>query len=113
MVKTNMAADRRGWKLAIVEYPRTSVRVSYDGIGGDMLSGGSALARQRIGYLESGRYEDFRRHIFGATERTLKRIMPNDQFHRVTDEIAMERLVGELKKHSSAANPTTSFFFWI
>ncbi|MEM7501097.1 MAG: asparagine synthase C-terminal domain-containing protein [Pseudomonadota bacterium] len=111
-VKTSMTAPRRGWKFAILERLQQDVRVSYDGIGGDMLSGGSALTPKRVEAMESGRYEDFCRIYFGKKEGSMRAYMPAAQVARMTDEIVTERMLRELPKHADAVNPTTSFFFW-
>jgi len=111
-VKTNMTAPRRGWKFSILERLQRDVTVSYDGIGGDMLSGGSALNPKRVKYMESGRYEDFCRFIFRDTEAVLRNIIPGEQVDRMSDEIVMARLLEELPRHADAVNPTTSFYFW-
>jgi len=111
-IKTNMTAPRRGWKFSILERLRQDATVSYDGIAGDMLSGGSALNPKRVELMESGRYEDFCRLIFGDTEQVLRSIIPDEQVDKMNDEIVMERFLQELPKHADAANPTTSFYFW-
>jgi len=111
-VKTNMTAPRRGWKFSIVERLHQDATVSYDGIGGDMLSGGSALNPRRVEYMQSGRYDDFCRVVFRDTEQVLRAMMPGDQVDRMDDGIAAERLLQELPLHAEAPNPTTSFFFW-
>ncbi len=111
-VKTNMTAPRRGWKFSILERLQQDCTASYDGIGGDMLSGGSALNPKRTGYMESGQYEAFCRLIFRDTEQVLRNIIPDEQVDKMTDEIVMERLLQELPRHADAVNPTTSFYFW-
>lgn len=111
-VKTNMTAPRRGWKFSILERLQQDVCVSYDGIGGDMLSGGSALNPQRVKAMDAGNYEEFCRAMFGNQERNQRTYIPGAQADKMTDEIVTERMLRELPKHSEAVNPTTSFFFW-
>ncbi len=111
-VKTSMTAPRRGWKFAIVEQLLATVRATYDGIGGDMLSAGSALDDKQIKLMESGNYEGFLRHIFRDVNTMLGQVMPVDKARLLSDEAALERLIDEPARHAGAANPTTSFYFW-
>jgi hypothetical protein len=111
-IKTNMTAPRRGWKFAYSDKLKSTVTVSYDGIGGDMLSGGSALDSRQTELIDQGRYEEFCRLVFRRRDDTLRRLIPAEQMQRVTTDVAIERLMEELPKHASASNPTTSFYFW-
>ncbi|HEX8013243.1 MAG TPA: asparagine synthase-related protein, partial [Casimicrobiaceae bacterium] len=109
---TNMTAWRRGWKLAIAEYERKTVRASYDGIGGDVLSGGSSLDRRRVELIEAGRLGEYCRYEFRDADRLLKAIVPERQYRLMDDEVALARLEAELKRHMPATNPVVSFNFW-
>jgi asparagine synthetase B (glutamine-hydrolysing) len=111
-IVTNMTAWRRAWKLSIAEYARGTVSVSYDGIGGDVLSGGSALDRRRIELMAAGRFREYYRHEIGGADQVLQAMLPPPQYGRVNDEIGMTRLEAELKRHVNAANPVVSFNFW-
>ena len=111
-VKTNMTAPRRGWKFSILERLQQDIKVSYDGIGGDMLSGGSALKPKRVEAMQSGDYRQFCSVLFGNQEAIQQTFINPEQVKRMTDEIVTKRLLRELPKHETAVNPTTSFFFW-
>src|SRR6266508_1116609 len=63
-VKTHMTAPRRAWKLAVAEHLHAAVRASYDGIGGDMLSGAAPLDARHVSLMEAGRYRDYARLVF-------------------------------------------------
>jgi len=109
---TNMTARRRAWKLAISEYERETVSASYDGIGGDVLSGGSALDRRRVDFIEGGRLQEYSRDELGDAEQLLRAIVPKRQYRLMSYEIAVDRLEKELTQHVGASNPAVSFNFW-
>lgn len=109
-VITNMTAPRRGWKLSVARKLRESVQTSYDGIGGDMLSGGSALSPTGIKLIESGKLADFCRSCF--TNRMVDKMVPKSQVSRMSEDIVVQHMLPELERHLAAANPATSFFFW-
>jgi len=111
-IVTNMTAWRRAWKLSIAEYERSTVSVSYDGIGGDVLSGGSSLDRRRVELMASGRLKEYCRNEIGDADQMLQAMLPRPAHGRLNDEIALARLEGELKRHVNAANPVVSFNFW-
>jgi len=111
-IVTNMTAWRRGWKLSIAQYERNTVTSSYDGIGGDVLSGGSSLDRRRVDLIEAGRLEDYCRYELRGSDRLLQAIVPKRQYRLISDEVALARLEVELKRHLPAANPVVSFNLW-
>jgi hypothetical protein len=77
-----------------------------------MLSGGSALTDSKIALYESGRLEDVCRQTFSDGDETLRAMIPAQQFEKMSRDIAIHRILCELEKHRTAANPLTSFFFW-
>ena len=77
-----------------------------------MLSGGSALSEDRIRLMESRRYDSFCELVFGGADEKLVAIIPPSIYKHLSYDVARERLVPELRCHESAANPTTSFYFW-
>jgi hypothetical protein len=111
-IVTNMTAWRRAWKLSIAEYERGTVAVSYDGIGGDVLSDGSGLDRRRVELVEAGRLGEYCRYELGEADRLLQALVPKRAYRLMGDEVACARLEEELKRHVSAANPAVSFNFW-
>jgi hypothetical protein len=111
-VITNMTAWRRAWKLSIAEYERSTVRASYDGIGGDVLSGGSSLDQRRIELIDAGRLQEYCRYELRLGDEGLRDIIPKQQYRLMSDEVAVARLEQELGRHLSAANPVVSFNLW-
>ena len=111
-VITNMTAWRRAWKLSIAQYERTTVRASYDGIGGDVLSGGSSLDRRRVDLLEANRLEEYCRYELRVDDQPLRGLVPERQYRLISDDVALARFEEELRQHLPAANPVVSFNFW-
>jgi asparagine synthetase B (glutamine-hydrolysing) len=111
-VRTNMTAPRRAWKLAVREYLTAHASTSYDGIGGDMLSGGASLNPRQVQLMEAGQYEAYARSVFRNLDAAIRRLVPAPQYARLSQDVAVERLVRELARHADAPNPTMSFNFW-
>lgn len=109
-VITNLAAPRRGWKFTYVKKLWTSVQTSYDGVGGDMLSGGSALKQSSLDLLESGKIEAFCQSTF--SNGGLEAFISKEWLCKISQEVAVEHMMPEVEKHLAAVNPVTSFYFW-
>ena len=111
-IVTNMTAWRRAWKLSVAQYERSTISASYDGIGGDVLSGGSSLDRRRVELIQARQLSEYCRYEFGHADRVLQAIIPKQHYRLISDEIASARLEDELERHLSAVNPVVSFNFW-
>jgi asparagine synthase (glutamine-hydrolysing) len=103
-----------GWTLPLLAHLRRHCRLSYDGIGGDVLSH-RLLERltQRRPYLAADPHTmavDLM--AAGRTDRYLPAMLGPDALRSLSRERAAERLVTELRRHADAASPWTSFFFW-
>jgi hypothetical protein len=111
-IKTNLTAPRRGWKLAVADYLKETVSVSYDGIGGDMLSGAASFDRSSLPLLDSGRLDEYCRRVLRRADGVLRRLVPAAQHRLISAEVATSRLEVELRRHLDAPNPGASFNFW-
>jgi hypothetical protein len=111
-LRTNLTAPRRGWKLAVAEHLRGTVRASYDGIGGDMLAAGATLDPAGVALMEAGRYREYARSLFRNADAALRRLLPPPAWALMDGEVATARLEAELVRHAEAPNPSTSFAFW-
>ncbi len=101
--RTNFAALEHGWFVPVAD--ALSGRVSYDGIGGDVLSAGLFLEEWNLGLFEKRRFEELaRRLVTPGRIPTWNIDLPYDA--------AMDRVIQELRFHSNAANPVGSFYFW-
>jgi asparagine synthase (glutamine-hydrolysing) len=111
-LQTNMTAPERGWKLSLAAYLKGKVAASYDGIGGDILSGGTTLDARSVELMQSARFAEYSRYAFRDADKALSRIVPRSRYRLMDQEVAMARLETELAKHMDAANPVSSFQFW-
>jgi hypothetical protein len=111
-IVTNFCADEHAWLLAVADYLKGKVRTIYDGIGGDVLSESGYLNKERLNQFESGSYEVLARSFFVYDTESLKQLIHHENRSITDDEIAIHRLINELKKHENAPNPVTSFVFW-
>jgi asparagine synthase (glutamine-hydrolysing) len=109
--KTHFLTDEHAWLFSVVDALRQDgAETSYDGIGGDVLTGLFLKLKWRPSY-EAGRLDE-------ATEQILDRLpvlaptIPLDgpvSFPR--DDVAA-RIQKELRRHAHTPNPVTQFMFW-
>jgi len=92
--------------------------VVYEGIAGDVLSAGDYLNKEDVTLFEQGRLAELASKLIDhwlswrSSEDALSRILTDGAEKRFTRELAVERIARELSRHTSAANPMTSFYFW-
>ena len=99
------------WMMRTADYLGRIATGIYDGIGGDVLSAGHFLDRHRLNLFEAGRFEELAENIL-FPEGYLPRILRPSWYRRLARSLALEQIVLELPRHSAAANPIGSFFFW-
>jgi asparagine synthase (glutamine-hydrolysing) len=112
-VQTHFCTDEHAWGWALVDYLRDRTEVLYDGLAGDNLSESRYLSHERLQMY----YED--RHGLARTllesrmsESVLQRLL-NPDFHRkLGQDLALQRLMTELDRHSESVNPVRAFYFW-
>lgn len=111
-VVTNFCADEHAWLLAAVDYLQGRVQTIYDGIGGDVLSGSGYLNEERLKQFESGSFEALARGFFVYGADSVKQAIHPENRSIINDEMAIQHLADELRKHANAPNPVSSFVFW-
>jgi asparagine synthase (glutamine-hydrolysing) len=110
---TSFCADEHGWYMALVDYLRAHPSTIFDGIGGDVLSRSSNLSEARIALFRTGQLEDLARGLWPrSTEGVVRKLLPRDEYDRFHPDLAVSRLVEELRDHMDAPNPVGSFFFF-
>lgn len=111
-IVTNFCADEHSWFLAVADYLRGKFRTIYDGIGGDVLSEVDYVTRERVDLYESGNFEAFARSIPEYDGESVKKLIRPEHRSLIEDDVALQHLTEEMKKHANTANPVTSFIFW-
>jgi len=83
----------------------------YDGLGGDMLTSGLFLTKEKHRKLSAGDLDGLVPLLISHAERPLP-YLNREHRERFSSELAVRRLKKELELHRDAANPVTSFYFW-
>jgi asparagine synthase (glutamine-hydrolysing) len=111
---TNFGVDEGSYPLAICrDLLDQGISTIYDGIGGDVLSAGLFLTKERLGQFK---YEDPVKVAEALMpledEVAIRRILRPDVLASCTRAMAVKRLAREIAKHAATHNPVTSFYFW-
>lgn len=113
---TQLTAIEHAWTIPIREFCRGRVSWLYDGLAGDMLTGGVAAAKlnpENLTLFESGRFEELATKIYSWTgEISLKGWLQPEWYKKFGPDIATVRICDELRRHANAPNPVGSFHFW-
>lgn len=115
--QTWFCTDEHAQFLPLARYLRQVTPLTYDGIGGDVLSQSSYLNPDLLALFRTGNLEAAARFLldgFGrqGLEQALAWLLGPDARRRFDRERAVSRLVRELRRHATAPNPVASFFFW-
>ncbi|MGH6629095.1 MAG: hypothetical protein ACREB3_05130, partial [Burkholderiales bacterium] len=83
----------------------------YDGIGGDILSAGLLPKQEHVDLFRAGRLDELAEALLPQAP-AVDRCFTADLARRVSRDAPLDRLRKELVRHTGAANPIASFFFW-
>lgn len=114
-IETSFCTDEHTWFVQTSDYLRENYRITYDGIGGDILSQGPGvrLTRKRLTLFESGNASEMAEDLFGGHfENLLRKLLRPGIYALCSREAARHRLESEIKRHLDAPNPVGSFYFW-
>lgn len=106
------------WAMDFYRHVSRHTSVVYDGLAGDVLSAGYQLRKDHVDLFEQGRLAELSERLFDnwlaqpGYEGALTRILPVEAARRFPRDLAVERVSRELARHTSAANPLSSFYFW-
>jgi asparagine synthetase B (glutamine-hydrolysing) len=109
---TSFCADEHEWSVDLADYMRNQVQFFYDGIGGDTLSNGLFLDQNQLSQLRSGQLTQFAYNILRGSRDPVSRMIAAKQSRKFSLDLAVDRLVSEVKGHLEAPNPVGSFYFW-
>lgn len=110
-MQTNLCTDEGAWILIMADYLRGKTSLLYDGIAGDVLSQSGFLSAQRLDLFEREHFEELAQDLLGNESATLT-LLAGSVNQATSRDLAISQTAAELKKHASAPNPVSSFFFW-
>jgi len=108
---SGFCATEHGWFSPMGEFVGERSLPVYDGIAGDVLTGGRFLTEERLQLFEQGRLEELADKIL-APEGYLPKILSRAAYRDFTRDKAVAHLVKELARHSHQPNPVGSYRFW-
>lgn len=112
---TNFCSSGHIWLLPVSAYLKGRTSAVYDGLAGSVLSGGFQVNKDKLTLYRAGRLKELARLLLAASggmNEFLRSSLQPDFAHRVSEDVAIERLVEELEKHRDASNPLVSYIFW-
>jgi len=111
---TNYCGGGHGWILPVAAKLNNKVSTMYDGLAGSVLSGGFMLAGAKFELFRAQKLEELAELILreNRLEDANKHVLAKALYDSMPMDLAIERLVTELRKHVSARNPMLSFNFW-
>ncbi len=115
MELTDFCSSGHIWLLPVSAYLKGRTRAVYDGLAGSVLSGGFQVNEDRLALYRAGKLEDLARLLLAASggmNQFLRSSLQPDFSGRISETVAIERLVAELEKHREASNPLVSYIFW-
>ncbi|MGD2093766.1 MAG: hypothetical protein PVH77_02040 [Phycisphaerales bacterium] len=110
----SFSALEHAWYLSLGDYMRSqNIHTAYEGIGGDILSAGLFVDKNKLGLFRQGKYELLAEHLMPEKkEILLQELIKPDIMKDMKREKAVAKLAEELQNHTYAPNPVSSFYFW-
>lgn len=115
---TSYGAMEHAWGMGFYRNLAKHTSIVYDGLAGDALSADTFLNRDHVALFEQNRIEELAEQLLErwldrpGYEDALSRVLTIEATRRFTREMALERVVKELNRHTSAVIPLSSFHFW-
>jgi len=101
------------WVLAVRDYLAPRLCTAYDGIGGDILTSGYYLSKERLEWIDRADYRALCESFFDSMSGALvESLFIREMARRFNREATLERFMKEFLKHADAPNPISSFYFW-
>lgn len=124
--RTDFCTDEHSHFEVLRHYAEGRYDCLYDGIAGDTMSAAHFITPERYKAYREHRWEDLADLILGpgtniakagkwipvASEAALEWLLPPELLKRWPRELAVERIIRELKLHAEAPNPVDSFFLF-
>jgi hypothetical protein len=114
-IATHFCALEHAWIMGLGDYLTANFDEIYEGTGVGILTRSELLIPELVDLYEEGRLTNIAEWLFdtvGPGEKFLQLLPARFRFLAQTRDMAIELVANELKQHSGAANPLTSFNFW-
>jgi hypothetical protein len=109
---TSFCSDEHSQYLVLADYFRNKAHTVYDGLAGDILSGGDEyVTADRHAGIKLGCFIPFAEELAGD-DAHLRWLLASRSLGRLSRSLAIQRLAEEVASHSDEPNPVISFFFW-
>ena len=109
---TGFCTDEHAQLLVLADHLQ-GIDTLYDGIAGDVLSGGLFLTAERLDRFARGDYDTLARELVsGRSERVREAVLGAEMYARLGPDTAIHAIADELGRHAEAPNPVGSFYFW-
>jgi asparagine synthetase B (glutamine-hydrolysing) len=112
LYETNFCSFEHSWILNLRDDLIEKVPCVWDGLAGDVLSAGLYMSDTLLGFYRTGSLVELARHLAGGEDKFLKALLRPSQYDLVSNEVALEAIRIELRRHESAPNPIGSYIFW-
>lgn len=111
---TNFCGGSHAWILPLAAWLKGRTQTIYDGLAGDVLSGGFLTDERKVQLYRDGQFEELASILLneGNKEGFNQTVLKRSFYKRATVPMAITRMVDELKVHAGASNPMLSFNFW-
>ena len=109
--RIGFCATEHGWFSPLGDFVEQRGLPVYDGIAGDVLTGGRFLTEERLRLYDQNKLEELADKIL-APEGYLPKILSRAAYRDFTRDKAVAHLVEELARHTHQPNPVGSFRFW-
>lgn len=114
-IATQFCALEHTWLMMLGDYLLANCRESFDGTGIGILTRSELFTPELLDLYEASRLDEIAEWLFntaGPPERFLRLLPERYGFIAAGRNRAIELVANELRHHSFAANPLTSFNFW-
>ncbi|HWP59924.1 MAG TPA: asparagine synthetase B family protein [Candidatus Acidoferrales bacterium] len=116
-LETDFGSDELAFLCPLADHLTGKVNTTYDGLAGDILSAGHLQDQSQLALFRAESWGELAalllsNRAFLLPEAVLAGLLAPEFYARFGRDLAIAHLAGELGKHSAAANPAASFFFW-
>lgn len=109
---TNFCASEHHWMKTMTDYLVREVETVYDGLGGDVLSAIEdelRIEKERYEFFSGGKFEELADLLL--IKNGLKKLFIPEVFKKLSRDVAVRHLGGELEKYAGYPDPSNTSWF--